>query len=244
MPTVGNISCPACGASYPFKPQLAGKKVRCKCGSTFQAQPPRALAVEPDDEPRIFAIEQDSQVTAIPKRKPAASPDGMPAPEMAAAYPTRGVRRVAAEEADSSGNGRKLVIAGAVLVMLVGVGIFVMMGMKGMTQRQPTLGDDAKIIAMIDNEGGTEVKQWIRSHSRHMIHNMTPSQVEAFADRLYNMGAVKVYAFGEMISASLAVELPSDPAQRKALFEFEKSHNGFRSKTTDVGQKYFLLYMF
>jgi len=258
----GVISCPACGASYPFKPQLAGKKVRCKCGKMFEAKPPKALPAEPVEEPDIFALEADSEVSAIPKKKPtvtrmpvssgvrttagtaATSSPSPAAPDLAAAYPTHGRRRVVAQEEDPGDSKRKLVVPIAVLVMLIGVGIFVMMGMKGMKKRAPMLGDDAKITEMIDDEGGTEVKEWIRSHSRHMIHNMTPSQVEAFADRLYNMGAVKVYAFGEMISASLAVELPADPAQRKALFEFEQEHNGFRSKATDVGQKYFLLYMF
>ena len=57
------------------------------------------------------------------------------------------------------------------------------------------------------------------------------------------MGAVKVYAFGEVVSRSIAVELPDDPVKRKALFDYEKQHNGFRSKTKDVGQHFFLLWM-
>ncbi|MGB7158974.1 MAG: hypothetical protein WBD40_12955, partial [Tepidisphaeraceae bacterium] len=162
---------------------------------------------------------------------------------LAARYPTHGRRRVVAQEEDTSASKKKLVLPLAILVMLVGVGIFAGMALKG-SKRQAMKGDDAKITEMIEDENGTEVKEWIRAHNRHMIHNMTQGQVIGFADRLYGMGAVKVYAFGEMISATVAVELPDDPAMRKALFDFEKEHNGFRSKTTDVGQRFFLLHMF
>jgi hypothetical protein len=132
-----------------------------------------------------------------------------------------------------------------VLLLLVAGGIFAGLAFKGgmIGKKKPMLGDDAMIVAMIKDENGTELKEWIRGHSRHMIMNMTEGQVVAFADRLYSLGAVKVLAFGEVISKSVAVELPDDPAKRKALFDFEKEHNGFRSKTKDVGQRYILLWM-
>lgn len=255
MAGAGVISCPACGASYPWKPQLAGKKVRCKCGTMFAAIAPKALPAEPVEEPDVFAVEEDSDVRAIPapRRAPTRMPPAAPAaatssaaaPALAAAYPTRGRGRVVQEE-DAGESNKKSLIPIAILVMLIGGGIFAALAVKGGMggSTKAMLGEDAKIVAMIEDEGGTEVKEWIRAHNRHMIHNMTEGQVIGFADRLYSMGAVKVYAFGEMISASLAVQLPADPAQRKELWEFEKQHNGFRSKQKDVGQDYFLLYMF
>jgi hypothetical protein len=259
MAGAGVITCPECGSSYPWKPQLAGKKVRCKCGKMFAAIPPKALPAEPVEEPDIFAFEEDSDVRAIPE--PQRAPTRMPAaanpastaasassgaPNLAAAYPTRGRGRTVAQEEDPNESKKKILIPAAILILLIGGGIFAAMAVKrGMIgPKTAMLGEDAKIVGMIEDEGGTEVKEWIRAHNRHMIHNMTEGQVIGFADRLYSMGAVKVYAFGEVISASLAVELPTDPAQRKALWEFEKEHNGFRSKDKDVGQKYFLLYMF
>ena len=260
MAGAGVISCPECGASYPWKPQLAGKKVRCKCGKMFAAIPPRALPAEPVEEPDIFAIEEDSAVRAVPepRRAPttrmptaaaAAATMATPAsraPDLASAYPTRGRARTVVQEEDAGQSNKKILIPVAILVMLIGGAIFAALAMKGgvLGPKKVLLGEDAKIIEMIEDEGGTEVKEWIRAHNRHMIHNMTENQVNGFADRLYAMGAVKVFAFGEMISASLAVELPADPAQRKKLWEFEKEHNGFRSKQKDVGQQYFLLYMF
>jgi hypothetical protein len=96
---------------------------------------------------------------------------------------------------------------------------------------------------VLEAENGKEVTEWRKAHNRHMFMSMAEGQAMGFADRLYAMGAVKVLAFGEVISKSVAVELPDDPEKRKKLFEFEKEHNGFRSKTKDVGQKYFLLWM-
>ncbi len=251
----GVISCPECGASYPWKPQLAGKNVRCKCGKMFAALPPTPLRAEPVEEPDIFAIDEDADYSALPKRAPtristtapaAAMTTAGRAPDVAAAYPTRGRGRTVQREVDPTESKRNIVIPIAILVMLIGGGIFAALAVnKGMLgQKKNVLGDDAKIVEMIEDEGGTEVKEWIKAHNRHMIHNMTENQVIGFADRLYGMGAVKVYAFGEMISASLAVELPADPAQRKKLWAFEKEHNGFRSTQKDVGQDYLLLYMF
>ena len=268
MAGAGVISCPGCGASYPWKPQLAGKKVRCKCGKLFAAEAPKALPAEPAEEPDIFAFDEDIDVRAIPEPqhlaalppafqpprktatiappRAAAAPAATGAPSMASAYPTRGRGRTVAQEEDTSESRKKVIVPLAILVLVIGGGIFAVLGLKGgaLGKKKVMLGEDAKIVEMIEDEGGTEVKEWIKAHNRHMIHNMTEGQVVAFADRLYSMGAVKVYAFGEMISASLAVELPTDPEKRKKLWEFEKEHNGFRSKQKDVGQQYFLLYMF
>jgi hypothetical protein len=170
------------------------------------------------------------------------------APDLAAAYPTHGRRRIATpqvQDNDNDSSKKKLVMIFAILGLLVGGGIFAGLAMKGgvLAARKPMLGDDAMITGMIKDENGTEVKEWLKANSRHMFFSMTEGQANALADRLYAMGAVKVYAFGEVISRSIAVELPDDPVKRKALFDYEKQHNGFRSKTKDVGQRYFLLWM-
>lgn len=263
MAGVGVISCPACGSSYPWKPQLAGKKVRCKCGELFAAVPPKALPAEPVEEPDVFALEEDSDVRAIPApKKPVtrmpvagagkAAAATMPPPaaaataaDLAAAYPTHDRRRVVVQEEDTGESKKKIMVPVAILVLLIGGGIFAGLALKGgmLGAKKPMLGDDAMIIEMIEDENGREVKEWLKAHNRHMFISMTESQASAFADRLYALGAVKVLAFGEVISKSVAVELPDDPAKRKKLFEFEKEHNGFRSKTKDVGQRYFLLWM-
>jgi hypothetical protein len=42
------VSCPSCGANYRWKPELGGKKVRCKCGNPLEipASPPGATVGE------------------------------------------------------------------------------------------------------------------------------------------------------------------------------------------------------
>src|SRR5215208_4653479 len=42
--------CPGCGASFGWKPQYAGRKIRCKCGQVFvPPDPATAAAVEEPD---------------------------------------------------------------------------------------------------------------------------------------------------------------------------------------------------
>ena len=41
------IKCSSCGKSYPFKPELAGRKVKCKCGQVITV-PAAPKATEPD----------------------------------------------------------------------------------------------------------------------------------------------------------------------------------------------------
>ena len=45
MASTGKFTCDSCGKSYSWKPELAGKKVKCKCG-----QPMRVPATDPADD--------------------------------------------------------------------------------------------------------------------------------------------------------------------------------------------------
>ncbi len=69
------ITCSNCGKQFPFKPDLAGKKVKCKCGNVFVV-PNLLVAKELDldlDLPDIHEIKPDSPPPPPPK-KPAAPP--------------------------------------------------------------------------------------------------------------------------------------------------------------------------
>ena len=53
------ITCPSCGRRYVWKPQFAGRKVRCKCGESMRMPKPTAtddgtydLDLEKTDAPR------------------------------------------------------------------------------------------------------------------------------------------------------------------------------------------------
>lgn len=49
---LGKFSCSACNRQYPWKPEYAGRKVKCKCGSviTAPAEAPNAQATEEEDD--------------------------------------------------------------------------------------------------------------------------------------------------------------------------------------------------
>lgn len=53
-----SITCPGCGKNYNFKAELAGKKVKCKCG-TVMAVP---TAPPPEDEDAIFDLAPDPEL--------------------------------------------------------------------------------------------------------------------------------------------------------------------------------------
>ena len=75
------FNCSACGREYRWKPELAGKKGKCKCGSVMQvpAQPPQAP--EPELEDDLYDMAADE--------KPITPPAYTPATAVAAAPPSR-----------------------------------------------------------------------------------------------------------------------------------------------------------
>src|SRR5687768_282460 len=48
----GTFSCDGCGATYKWKQQLAGKRVKCKCGQVMSVP----ASLEPADEPEMDAL--------------------------------------------------------------------------------------------------------------------------------------------------------------------------------------------
>lgn len=49
--------CPGCGASFGWKPQYAGRKIRCKCGQVFMPPDPAGATAE---EPDPYAMSDDA----------------------------------------------------------------------------------------------------------------------------------------------------------------------------------------
>jgi hypothetical protein len=159
-------------------------------------------------------------------------------------YPGR--RRRGPAEKESGGSTKLYVILGGVLLLVaMGVGGWIVFqGTGGSKANVPRLGDDAKVEHMIETETATDLQQWIKANPARMLAGKTPGQAIALEDRLKGMGATKVLAFGTgVMSLSIAVELPKDPAQRKELFGW---FNGNRQPTDrqqqDVGQQYVLFF--
>ena len=67
MAADATVVCGACGKRYQWKPELAGKSARCKCGQmiTIPAEPP--AAAEPEED--IFALKDDSAPGPTPRAR-------------------------------------------------------------------------------------------------------------------------------------------------------------------------------
>jgi hypothetical protein len=76
------ITCDGCKKTYAWKPELAGKRVKCKCGHTIQVP---AAQEPPPDEDGMYDL-APSEEPVKPKRSPAhPPPPGLSAPAPAAA---------------------------------------------------------------------------------------------------------------------------------------------------------------
>jgi len=83
--TAPKFSCDGCQRNYTWKPELAGKRVKCKCGKVISV--PQSIdpppAAEEDD---LYALAEDAERAATqPSRLVAAAP---PLPKAASASPT------------------------------------------------------------------------------------------------------------------------------------------------------------
>ena len=64
------FSCQSCGAKYRWKPELAGKKVKCKCGTvmTVSAKPPgserRQAASDEPDLDALYDLAEEGKAVA------------------------------------------------------------------------------------------------------------------------------------------------------------------------------------
>jgi hypothetical protein len=163
-------------------------------------------------------------------------------------YPPGYKPRRAIQEEDTGGVNKTYVALGAVaLLIAIGVGGWLIYsGTGGAEKNVPRKGEDAKVLAMIDEQSHTEVKKWINDAPQRMLSGMTRSQALGLADRLYGMGAKKVFAFGSAVMCmSIGVELPDDPESRDKLFAWQARWHEemFEKIQTDQGQQYLLIKM-
>jgi hypothetical protein len=211
------VVCPHCGRQLSCPPQLAGKRAKCKCGQSILCPTSPGQAAQ-------------------------------------AAGPTANVPlgyRTADKSAATAGGEhsaliRQAVLYSLILALIVGAvfGLRYLGGSRGgSASAKPSLGEDAKVEDMIANEDGTEAREWLAGRPGRMLSGMTSSQAEHRIDDWYRMGATKVLAFGGGFSMNVALQLPADPAKRKALFDWTNDWNA-RSlipPAADVGQKYLLV---
>ena len=145
----------------------------------------------------------------------------------------------------------KLVAIPIVLIAIVGGAVFGYKKLAGEKDTGPALGDDREVRAMIKDDGATELKQWLKEGNTRMVTGMTREQADGMADRLYDMGAKKVIAFGGVMTMTIAVELPDaavpeNKDKRKAIFDWYKrkyeENTPIASRKRDVGQQWLLVH--
>jgi hypothetical protein len=258
------FTCDGCGKQYAWKPELAGKKAKCKCGQVMNvpAEPPDddgllGLAPEPvsAQPPRRATVMPTAAVSAAAPHAATAHPSPHPPPpsssqlaspgqestSLEALAARHGIRRpVRYVETGSSLSPAKIAMIVVAAVVLLGGSIATMMVFSGkMKPKTPALGDDAEIQASIDDRNGMDLVQWLSSpNPRRMLIRMPKEQAIEWAGYMQKIGAVRVWAWGEVALIRVAVELPQDPDKRKAIFDYEQQYHDKPFPTKDVGQRY------
>jgi hypothetical protein len=167
-----------------------------------------------------------------PGAKRAASAFGVPAPH-----------RMATVTEDRTGQINQVLIAVAGMLLLLGAVMGGRLAWNHFNRPTNYLGDDGKVAELMDDSGGTEIHAWFAQDPSRLAGGYSATQATALADSLQHMGARQVLAFGSRMTRVLAIELPDNPEQRKALFarenEYELQH--FEKPSKDVGQHYLLM---
>jgi hypothetical protein len=309
------FSCPSCGRQFSWKPELAGRSAKCKCGATIKVPPTasaapaapraRAAAAPAADEGNPLDAYDFSQAeaTAAPAKggggrtqgaapaadaglrcpscsgamlpgavicvscgfnlktgkrmstvmgvdtgdaPPAAAPAGRGVPGVPGYAGPPGLRPARVEEGTNAATIIKMVLIPLLLIGVVGGAVFGYKRLAGEKDTGPNLGRDKEVRAMIRDDSKTELKKWLADKKERLVTGMTREQADGLADRLYKMGAVEVFAFGGVMTASLGVELPADKEKRKVLFDWYRNkyeeQMSAAEQTRDVGQKYLLIY--
>jgi hypothetical protein len=264
----GRIVCPGCGRSGPYRPELAGKRLKCKCGGIIQV-PARSLPVEASDEPLRpqpvapapsvppddpdagYDIRETAETDNRPVQRPAnvlaygtgAAPAPPPetGPGAFPIYPRP--KTYSSNSAAEQSHLIRMVIVIAAITVVIGGSIFGIRMLKGPGSSAPQLGEDADIEAKISDEYHKDVHAWFQEDPSRIMGPWTQTQALSQADRWQQQGAKQVLAFGSRISMVAVIELPDDPAKRKALFDWQAQwHREHLTKVwTDVGQKYLMI---
>ena len=140
----------------------------------------------------------------------------------------------------------KLLVPVALIIVVIGAVILVKViaGHTGGSAAQNSgKGDDPEVATKMDDENPMEVHAWFKQNASRMMGELSQRQALGKADELEQMGAKKCYAFGSMMCLCMAVELPADPEQRKAIIAYRNKWNTERhyAAVKDEGQKYILL---
>lgn len=232
------MECPSCSKRIRCRAELRGKRAKCGCGATF-------------DVPKVGGGVAGA-VSSTPVISRAGTTTGAGTASAAGRGPSLSYSRGNAGQTEVNEERSRLIkhsIIFAVVAMIGFGGMWALKNFGGKGKAAASLGEDAMIEQKIYDESGTEAHEWLKGMRGRMLSGMTDSQAEGFVSRWYDMGVKKVYAFGGVMTMSVALELPpsdnqADKDKRTAIFErVNKWHEGFYDvpQFKDVGQKYLLV---
>jgi len=172
------------------------------------------------------------------------SPAKQPAKKLGSAFGVARPRQTPTIVDDKKAQLLKMAIPAALIVVVVLAIVGYKLFAKHVAASAAAVDkDDAAVALLTEESGATEIHEWFKENPNRIAGEYSPTQAIAKADQWQAMGAKQVLAFGGVMTRSLAIELPDDPQQRKALFEFENKfadqHHYPAAK--DQGQKYLLL---
>jgi hypothetical protein len=263
------IICPGCGRSGPYRPELAGKKLKCKCGQVIHIPAAAAAAASAEQEPlrpqplhvpkpadvedeydvrqpeppSNRDVERPADVVAYQSAPPQSAPKDENAPTMYQAY-ARPKTYQADPGADQT-NVIRIALILAIAVVIIGGSIFgiKMLGGKTTSTTANLPGEDADIESQMQDGYCKEIHAWYQEDSTRIMGPWSQSQALSQADHWTQMGAKQVLALGPRMSLVAIIELPDDPAKRKQLFDWQAQWHlqHFEKVWTDVGQKYLMI---
>ena len=123
------FNCTQCGREFTWKPEIAGRKAKCKCGSIITVPKTAPVPPAPEPEPEVddFDIPDDAEpVQAAPMPAAAAPAKGKRMPSAAAAIASEIASRHVGDD-DDSWKWWYYVLAGLAMVPVAGYQYFRLM---------------------------------------------------------------------------------------------------------------------
>ena len=257
MSSSGKIVCESCGRQYGWKPELAGRTVKCKCGAaiTVPRESPVAAVAAPDGYDLADGA-ADSAPTYAPAAytppaysAPAGSRETAAAGTATAAGRTPKARRGGTMDSAKKSELKKIAVIAVGLVLVIGliIGAKLAFDAFGSSKPKNLKGMDGVVASMTDENAAYEVLGWLKENNRRGVVGFfwTREKTELVAQEWYDHGAKKVLAFGGVMTRCLAIELPDDKAKREYFFEYAQkfsveTHPG-KVLQKDEGQKYVVI---
>jgi hypothetical protein len=257
------ITCPGCSKRYAMKPEFAGRKLKCKCGTSI-AVPAKAADT---DNAYDLADAAPEPRTVVPPTKPAPAP-----------LPRAGVKDASSRKPKSNSNdgpdfsngfGAGSIVGGIVAVV-VAIGVCLKVarlllsdrdtprssstsGTIGSTPADPEpvhieTSQDELAKEMMRRDAMVSMSSWlVTPPNAKTLGAFAVRDVRELHEKVWTkeLGLEQVYASNKPDADAVVFVLPTDAAKRKAVFAWqEKWHRGQGAPVlTDKGSRMLIITM-